>query len=392
MSSYLPKIVLQPMVHRDQKQILLQFKFNQELVHMTKAIPATWSETHKSWYVKHTKENIDTLFTTFKDKAWLDISAIYTKNKKNVPVSTFAPKKETKKEHVEIPEAYEKTLNYRRFSKSTHDTYISLFKNYMRYFKGRDIDTIEKQEIVDYLLHLIDTKNISTSTQNQVINAIKFYYEKVLKRETNKYWIDRPRKERKLPVVLSEEEVMRLLAAIPNRKHLCIASLLYSAGLRRSEVINLKKGDIDIQRRQIKVAGAKGKKDRMTVLSEHMAKLLIAYVEEYQPEYWLFEGSGKGMYSRTSVGNIIVKAGRDAKLAKHVTPHVLRHSFATHLMDQGIETRFIQTLLGHSSLTTTAMYAHVSTRSIDAIRSPLDTILRDLERTENNSSKRIDEK
>ncbi len=373
----LPKITLVPILHHEEWKILVEFDYEINLVQQIKKLPSKWSQTHKSWYVTYNKYNYDWILTAFEDLAEIDSSKInVVQNSKSSTANDRHKRTKTVDEStIQIPENYLKTLMHRRFSDSTFKTYTSLFKRFMVYYKDEDLDTITKDQIVDYLLHLIKTKNISTSTQNQVINAIKFYYEKVLNRETQQYWINRPQREFKLPTVLSEEEVMDMFKVITNLKHLTIVALLYSAGLRRGELINIKKGDIDMHRKQIKVAKGKGKKDRMTVLSDYMAELLKQYVKEYKPTYWLFESPSRGPYSTSSVAAIIRTASKNAGITKHVTPHVLRHSFATHLMDQGIETRYIQTLLGHSSLETTAMYTHVSTRSISQVKSPLDKLL-----------------
>ncbi|MFT4752929.1 MAG: integrase/recombinase XerD [Salibacteraceae bacterium] len=375
----LTPVVLSPKMHRDQWRLFVECEYQQDIIAQLRQLRAKWSQSKKAWYLPYTQKHLKLIQLALKEIANVDITHIvFTKAQTSAVGPTVpTPSKPTPKivKEIKIPEAYIKTLLHRRFSTSTYNTYTVLFKRFMEFYKDEVLDEINKDQIVDYLLHLIQTKKISTSTQNQVINAIKFYYEKVLNRENQKYWINRPQREFKLPVVLSEEEVMSLMGAIPNLKHLTIVALLYSAGLRRGEVIRLKKGDIDMHRKQIKVVKSKGKKDRMTVLSEFMAELLTKYVKKFKPTYWLFESPDNTPYSASSVATIIKRASIKAKITKHVTPHVLRHSFATHLMDQGIETRYIQTLLGHSSLETTAIYTHVSTRSIEKIKSPLDNIL-----------------
>jgi len=392
MTNSLPILKLVPTHHRDSWWIFIHFEYNIDLIKQVKKLSAKWTQTHKCWYVPYTQKQLDFIHLVMDEIAQVDQSAIVFSDKSsssnNQETGTTVPVKTNQSniQEIQIPEAYLKTLMHRRFSDSTYKTYTSMFKRFMFYYMDEKLEEITKDQIVNYLLHLIETKNISTSTQNQVINAIKFYYEKVLNRETQKYWINRPQREFKLPVVLSENEIMNLFAAIENLKHLTITALLYSAGLRRSELLHLKKGDIDLDRKQIKVVNGKGRKDRMTVLSDFMGDLLIKYVKVYKPVYWLFEGVNNGPYSASSVAAIIKKASKKAEITKHVTPHVLRHSFATHLMDQGIETRLIQTLLGHNSLETTARYTHVSTRSIKKVKSPLDKILEERK----NSDKKID--
>jgi integrase/recombinase XerD len=207
--------------------------------------------------------------------------------------------------------------------------------------------------------------------------SIKFYYEKVLGLEKKKYWIPRPRKETKLPVVASEEEVLRLLVASDNLKHQCIMGMLYSSGLRRGELVDLQLKDINFDRRQVFVRAGKGKKDRTTILSDRMVIALVKYLDVYKPDKWLFEGQDGLQYSGQSIGNLVRKAAVKAGIKTKMAPHVLRHSFATHLMDKGTDIRYIQELLGHKSLETTAIYAHVSTRDLSKIKSPLDAIFDD---------------
>jgi site-specific recombinase XerD len=357
-----PILKLIPKLYKNKWYIFINLEKTPHLKTHLSPLNPRWNKTENEWYLPYTYSSLNSIKKVFNNFAKIDTSLI---------VFETTPKNK----EIEVPDTYLKTLLYRRFSTSTYKNYTSHFRRFINYYKNENLDKISKEQITDYLLHLIKTKNISTSTQNTVINSIKFYYEKVLGRETQLYWIDRPQREFKLPVVLSEEEVVRLLSFITNLKHLTIVSLLYSAGLRRGELLKIKKGDIDINRKQIKVVGGKGKKDRMTILSDYMGELLKKYVKEFTPTYWLFESVNNGTYSASSVAAIIKKATKKAGITKHVTPHALRHSFATHLMDQGIETRYIQTLLGHNSIETTSLYTHVSTKSIKNIKSPLDTIL-----------------
>jgi len=242
----------------------------------------------------------------------------------------------------------------------------------MKYFVGDDLRTINYSQINSYLLELIQINNISVSQQNQRINAIKFYYEKVLGLKKEYYQISRPRKESKLPTVLTLDEIEKLFTAITNQKHKCILMTIYSGGLRRSELINLKISDIDSARMLIKVCGAKGKKDRYTLLSKRLLTELRKYYIKYRPCHFLFEGQDRGPYSATSIERICGNAVNKARIRKHITPHSLRHSFATHLLEQGTNLRYIQELLGHSSTKTTQIYTRVASNALMKIRNPLD--------------------
>ena len=273
-----------------------------------------------------------------------------------------------------IPPKYLEKLLRKRYSPNTIKTYVSYIKSFTTEFQDRSLESVTTGDINDYILGLIRNKGISASQQNQRINAIKFYYEQVLGRKKEYYHLNRPKKEKKLPNVLTVEEVEQIIKHCNNLKHKCILMTLYSGGLRRSELINLKITDIDSQRMLIRITHSKGKKDRYTLLSQKLVQLLRDYYRWYKPKYWLFEGQGGGQYSATSIENIFRKALKKAQIKKHATPHTLRHSFATHLLEQGINLRYIQEILGHSSTKTTEIYTHVSSKHLTKIQNPLDKL------------------
>lgn len=217
------------------------------------------------------------------------------------------------------------------------------------------------------LLESSEKKNWSDSTQNQAVNAVKFYYEKVLGRERTFYEL-RPRKGRSLPGVFSEREIQRLFGVIENLKHRTV----YSAGLRIGESVRLRKEDIDFDRNTVFVKAGKGKKDRYSVLSEKMKIVLTRYLEKYRPDYWLFEGQEGERYSTRSIQNIFRRAMEKSGVNPYATVHTLRHSFATHLLERGMDLRYIQELLGHNSSKTTEICTHISTRAREKFCSPLD--------------------
>jgi site-specific recombinase XerD len=229
-----------------------------------------------------------------------------------------------------------------------------------------------------YLRYLVQERAVSTSYQNQAINAIKFYYEQVLGGNRKFYYVERPQKERTLPVVLSEEEIILLLKSVTNIKHTCILLLLYSAGLRLGELLKLQVGDIDWHCMQPMCFAirsrerSKRKKDRITLLSAKALPYLNEYIAKYMPLTHFFEGARGGPYSETSTGQILRNALLRVGIDKPVTLHTLRHSFATHLLERGTDIRYIQSLLGHHSAKTTQLYTHITTKAMSEIKSPLE--------------------
>ena len=245
----------------------------------------------------------------------------------------------------------------------------------MAFFKNQSIDALSKEDIKTFLLHLIEHQKVSSSTQNQYINAIKFYFEKVLKQPKMVYSLERPNKTKKLPEVLTEQEVLMILKETSNLKHKTILSLLYSGGLRVGELIGLRIQDIVWEKNYLFVRGGKGKKDRITLLAENVVVLLRKYIQKHKPNYWLIENPNRKQYSASSVRAILRRSAKNAGIRKRIYPHMLRHSFATHLLEKGTDLRYIQELLGHGSSKTTEIYTHVSKKSLANIKSPLDYIV-----------------
>jgi integrase/recombinase XerD len=189
------------------------------------------------------------------------------------------------------------------------------------------------------------------------------------------YSVERPFKKESLPKVISKESVIKMIDVCPNIKHRCIVALLYSSGLRRAALLNLKISEIDSERMTIRVTQGKGKKDRISILSKRLLGDLREYYRAWRPKEYLFEGQEGRRYSATSVAKIIDKAAKKAKIAQKVSPHMLRHSLATHLLENGPDLRQIQTLLGHNSLKTTEIYTHVAVQGMNKIKNPLDLVL-----------------
>lgn len=263
-------------------------------------------------------------------------------------------------------------LTVSRYSRSTHDSYLYMFREFLRYVYPKPLHQLHQWDILQFQNHLVKDKKVSRSYQNQSINAIKYYLEQVLGHDRQLFDLDRPKKTQRLPIVLSIAEVQSILKSTSNLKHKTMLTTMYSSGLRVGELLNLKIGDIDSQSMRIWVKEGKGVKDRISILSPLLLDLLRAYFRQYRPKDYLFEGPGEKPYSASSVRRILTRAVQKAGIKKTVKTHTLRHSFATHLLENGTNLRYIQALLGHTSAKTTEIYTHVTTQKLDEIKSPLD--------------------
>lgn len=269
---------------------------------------------------------------------------------------------------------FETWLRNQRYSEKTIVTYVKAIKIFFQFFESKLPEQITISDFHCFNNGHIIKYGYSASYQNQVINAIKLFYLKIEQRELNIELIERPRKYRPLPKVIPKEVIQKMLTSIPNLKHKTALALIYSCGLRRGELLNLKLSHLDSKRRTLSVINGKGQKDRVLPVSEKMMLIIIKYYKMYKPTIYLIEGQVKGQkYSETSLENIFHKyLGMIYKDHKFTTLHCLRHSYATHLLESGVNLRYIQELLGHKSSKTTEIYTHVSTHSLSTIRNPID--------------------
>ncbi len=363
------------LVKTNKGRLRLFFGFHEGLMKVVKTFPYyQWDKNSKSWSIPYSEPFLEDLkrkigelelLLIYKEEAAPD--RVQRKSSRDVP------------NYRKCPEEYVNKLEERRYSISTIRAYIPLFEEFINHFPNTPIDYLGEKEIMEFSRFLVNERKVSSSHQNQAINAIKFYFEKVKGGKRKCYHIDRPIREKVLPEVLSEEEVATILKATKNLKHRAILMTIYSAGLRISELINLRIKDIDSKRMQIRVEQSKGKKDRYTVLSQKTLEILRQYIKQERPFEYLFEGQGSSkeesiQYSKTSIAAILRKAVRISKIKKKVTVHTLRHSFATHLLERGTDLRYIQSLLGHGSPKTTQIYTHITTKGFDQIKSPLDSL------------------
>ncbi|NOT52285.1 MAG: tyrosine-type recombinase/integrase [Chitinophagaceae bacterium] len=398
------KIILKPLQHREQECIGIYFENNAAINNaISQKAAARWSRSNKCWYVPLSKENYNKLVFALKGKATIEQTVLHQyladKKKKQITnVTVVAGKAIQQKPAIIIPKKIshyktvriqqvnshvlpkmEEHLKSKAYSVSTKRTYLQEMSHLLGMLKDIPADDLTAEHLKRYMIYCSEEMKLKENTLHSRINALKFYYEQVLKREKFFWEIPRPKKQLILPKVLGEDEVARLFNALGNLKHKAMLFTAYSAGLRVSEIAALKIRDIDSSRMQMLIENAKGKKDRYVNLSPVLLDVLRAYIRTYKPKpkYFLFESehSGEGYPIRT-IQRIFQLAKEKAKISKAVGIHSLRHSFATHMLEKGIDIRYIKDLLGHFSIKTTERYLHVKREQLVNIISPLDDLWR----------------
>lgn len=349
-------------------EIQIRFNYDPELVNRIRIIEGRrWEQNTKSWIIPNNSKSISTLIKLFVNED-IDWGRAF-----NISIIDYGEKDKSK--FIIILKELEKQMTLKGLASKTKKSYLGHIRRFME-FTNKSIIDINKRDAENYLYHLLIVQKVSHSYANQAINAIKITFRDVLNKDSLVYELARPKKEKKLPNVLNEEEVLKILNALSNTKHKAILYLIYSSGLRVSEVVRLRAKDIDSKRMMIHIRQGKGKKDRYSVLSEAALQMLRRYYSEERPEEWIFPGAnGESFITERTVQRIFQNACQKAKINKDVSVHCLRHSFATHLLEGGTDIRYIQELLGHSSTKTTEIYTHVTKSSIRNIRSPLDKLM-----------------
>ena len=278
-------------------------------------------------------------------------------------------------EGIAAIEKFKQWLLSKRYSPSTIKTYSEALKSFLIFYREKPIAEISNEDVIVYNNDYILKNNLSASYQNQIVNAIKLFFQTIRETKMMVDKIHRPKRSKLLPNVLSKEEIKLILNAHSNIKHKTMLSLIYSCGLRRSELLNLKPADIDSKRGIVIIRQSKGKKDRIAPLSPKILDMLREYYIGFKPKTWLFEGQNENTkYDERSLSNVLKQALTKSRINKPVSLHWLRHSYATHLLESGTDLRYIQELLGHSSSKTTEIYTHVSTKSLQQIKSPFDDL------------------
>jgi integrase/recombinase XerD len=373
-------IYIEHAIHNNRMKLFIKFEYDVQTIQLAKTLPGVkWSHSHKGWYIGYHNEAISLIKDTFTAKGIevTILNELQAAEKKNPE----APVKPADLLPALTEDLFHKTVDFKewltskRYSNNTITTYIDALSTFLRYCSFKPIVEITNDDLIKFNNQYIIANNFSSSFQNQVVNAVKLFFSKIENKKLAPDLIHRPKTQKLLPNVLSKEEIKLILNAHGNIKHKAMLSLIYSCGLRRGELLNLKLKDIDSKRGLIIVRQSKGRKDRIVPLSEKILKLLRNYYIAYKPKEWLFEGQQENSrYAENSLAHVLKQALEKSNIHKPVTLHWLRHSYATHLLENGTDLRYIQEILGHSRSTTTEIYTHVSNKSIQKVISPFDSL------------------
>lgn len=392
------QITIRKIFLREVPRIGLYSQANQRISTLAKKNGGNWSRTFNCWHFDYNAENyalIRRLFSNYQLVVMAEEGQPAnpsTKISLPVPVRNIPAKRNhynktqfsantgsafISESNLQELNKYKVLLTLSGYSPNTQSTYRNEFAGFLRQLKNIRAQDFDPERLSAYFFYCHTRLKLSENTIHSRLNALKLYYEKVLDREKFFWEIPRPKRRFILPKVIAEEKIIKGLMQVTNLKHKALLVTAYSAGLRVSEVVQLKITDIDSCRMQIFVTKAKGKKDRMVSLSVFALNVLRAYVSAFKPKEWLFEGQDPAEhYSTRSAQEIFKAAYCKLGLPKNISFHSLRHSFATHLLENGTDIKYIQEILGHNDIKTTLRYTHVSQRSLQAIESPLDKIMR----------------
>lgn len=365
-------------LHNNRMKLFMKFEYDTKAIELVKTIAdAKWSQSHKAWYISYYDEALDLIKNTLtknniRYKLLNDYDDVEIP-KPQVIVKASDGLEHLKSESLEKIKQFKYWMRSRRYGESTIKTYTESLATFLRYFAYKSISEITNEDLINFNNRYILANSFSSSYQNQVVNAVKLFFRSVADKKLQPDLIMRPKREKILPNVLSKEEVKAILNAHSNIKHRAMLSLIYSCGLRCSELLHLKPEHVDSKRGVLIIKQSKGRKDRIAPLSDKIIGLLREYYVTYKPMTYLFEGQKSGeSYDERSLQNVLKQSLAKVNITKPVSLHWLRHSYATHLLENGTDLRYIQEILGHSSSKTTEIYTHVSTKNIQKIVSPFD--------------------
>lgn len=381
-TSPLPEAKIRRVFYRGSFSLLIVFNDDKSLTNRIRALPAKYSNLYKGWLIKEGSTTLNRVRTACKGKAFPNFKNINemldAESFQQFLNQKYGNLKSAERNIQELKQ-YEQYLKSGGYSPRTITLYCGMVASLGKYFHRKSLSQLTKADLEQYMSKEIVDRHRSNATHRQFVSAIKHFYStrpgmvSSLKDE-----VEMPKKWKKLPTVLSQEEVVKLLTVTRNLKHRLAIAMLYACGLRVSELIDLELSAIDVDRMQVAVRKGKGRKDRVVNLAASVLPLLQNYILTYAPSTYLLNGQHSIKYTAVSIRSIVKKAAIDAGIRKTVSPHTLRHSYATHMLENGVDLRHIQTLLGHSRPETTMIYTHVSTRRLSEIESPLDRLAKQL--------------
>ncbi len=372
------KITLFFFEHRDGLKVGLDFKYDFPLKEFLKQFPGLrWTQTSQCFYINSDREQVAALIKHLEkgkvryDDSLMDYSKLSLKARPPLPVNSRL-------------QGFERYLNGLRHSKSTIKTYVNFVKKFLVMYP--EVITYTESDVARFIEEQVASQHYAISSHRQCISALKHFFEFSGLALFDMDKLKRPKKSSFLPTVLSKQEVLDLLRLTRNLKHRCALALIYSSGLRIGELLNLQLKDIDIDRRQVFIRQSKGRKDRYVMLAESILPLVYNYLQTYMPKRYFLEGYGEKQYTASAVRSFLKESCKRAQIRKSVSPHTLRHSFATHMLENGTDLRYIQELLGHAKPETTMIYTHVAQQDVVKIQSPLDASLKELLERGDNSN------
>lgn len=371
-------LLLIPIEEGNNKKIILKHKYNKELYSkIYNSGLVIWDKEKGSWKMDFNTRSIIRLIKDLKNCAVVKLSHLLEVKDAELLKLLLEQSYINKVGFKSCPTKYIELMLRKKMSYNTIKTYHYMLLKYINHYANKkqyDIDNITDSDIAGYIDYISQSQNNSNSSINQSINAIRFYYSYVLRREIKPVYLTRPRKEKQLPDFFTIEELEKIFAKINNDKHKAILFLIYSSGLRVSEVLRVKWNNIDRERMLLQIKDSKGKKDRYTIVSKRALELIDKQKRENNEDF-IFKGQFGGSYSDSSIRQILKRAKQLAGVTKKGSVHALRHSFATHMLEQGTDLRYIQSMLGHSSSKTTEIYTHVTRLSLSNIKSPGDNLM-----------------
>ncbi len=378
MSDTLFKVVLGELFHRGQECFSIGFKYNLELKDIVNGLPyVRWSARNKTFYVSKSNMTLHRLYSLLNEKGvFVDYSSVSDRKTSASILKKPRVGRVINEENKKVIRDFVSYLQGLRLSENTVKVYFTFVADFVEFISDKPLNELTNVDVRLFVERQVSYKRYAISTHRQLVSAIKHFGNFLPESNLVVEDLIRPKRSSYLPSVLSKEEVIDLLRCTRNLKHRAVLALLYSAGLRIGEVLTLRLSDIDVDRRQVFIRNGKGRKDRVVILAESFVPLYRNYYMTYVPKEFFIENPNGGEYSAASIRKFLKVSAMRAKIKKRVTPHTLRHSYATHLVENGVGLRHIQELLGHSKPETTMIYTHVAKRDLLKIESPLDSAIK----------------